>query len=74
MEEKDKNLNKQKSTGAVDSTAEYSGRSLKHWHIVSLWLIVYDIIVANGVYFLTLWLRYDCQYSQIPQDIQSSVA
>lgn len=39
---------------------------VKHWHLVSLWLIVYDLLVANGAYFVSLWLRYDCTFSSIP--------
>lgn len=42
------------------------GKILKHWHIVSLWLILYDLFVANGAYFLALWLRFDCRFSAIP--------
>lgn len=45
-----------------------SKKLLEHWHIVSLWLILYDIIVSNGAFFLSLWLRFDCRFSTIPQD------
>ena len=37
----------------------------KHWHIVSLWLALYDIIVANIAYFLALWVRFDCRITEI---------
>ena len=38
----------------------------EHWHIVAVWLICYDVIVAAGAYFVALWLRFDCRYSMIP--------
>lgn len=41
---------------------------LEHWHLISIWLIIYDIIVANGAYFLALWVRFDCHFSEIPSD------
>lgn len=54
--------------GKVDSNIETSKKLLEHWHIVSLWLIIYDLLVANGAYFLALWLRFDCQFSNISQN------
>ncbi len=41
---------------------------LEHWHIVSIWLILYDVFVANGAYFVALWLRFDCRFSSIPEE------
>ena len=49
------------------STTKSSRKFLEHWHIVSLWLIVYDIFVSNGAFFISLWLRFDCRFSAIPQ-------
>ena len=39
---------------------------LAHWHWISVFLAVYDIIAANGAYFLALWVRFDCDFSEIP--------
>ncbi len=39
---------------------------LRHWHVIILWLVLYDIVAVNGAYFLSLWLRFDCNVSQIP--------
>lgn len=39
---------------------------LEHWHKVALFLIIYDVAVVMGSYFLALWLRFDCRFSQIP--------
>lgn len=39
---------------------------LKHWHLINVFLMLFDLVAAGGVYFLALWLRFDCQYSEIP--------
>ena len=39
---------------------------LKHWQIIALLVVIYDVIVVNGAYFIALWLRFDCAFSQIP--------
>ena len=38
---------------------------LEHWKLVAVFVVIYDMIVANGAYFLALWLRFDCAFSQI---------
>ena len=38
---------------------------IKHWHFVTLVLLIYDIIAVNAAYFLALWFRFDCQISKI---------
>ncbi len=47
----------------IESNAEPVGSNslfrLKRWHKVAL-LILFDILVSNGAYFLGLWLRFDC--------------
>ena len=52
----------------ITKYAKRSKKVLEHWHIVSLWLIFYDVFVANGAFFLSLWLRFDCRFSTIPQE------
>ncbi len=56
----------------TDRQTKRTRRILEHWHIISLWLIIYDVFVANGAYLLALWLRFDCQFSHIPQEFLSS--
>jgi len=41
-------------------------RLFEHWHFVSICLLIYDIFVANASYFLALWVRFDCQFSELP--------
>ena len=36
------------------------------WYKTAILLVVYDAIAVNLSYFLALWLRFDCEFSQIP--------
>ncbi len=40
----------------------------ENFHIASILLVLYDIVMSAGAYLAALWIRFDCQYSQIPQD------
>ena len=41
---------------------------IKHWQVIALLVVLYDFVVVNGAYFLALWLRFDCAFSQIPKE------
>ena len=41
---------------------------LKHWQVVALYLMVYDFIAIMGVYSGALWVRFDCQFQNIPRN------
>ena len=41
-------------------------KSIKHWKIISVLLLFYDIIAIHSAYFVALWGRFDFIYSQIP--------
>lgn len=41
-------------------------KKVKHWHIITMWLIVYDVMAVILSYFAALWLRFDCHFSEIP--------
>ena len=43
-------------------------RLLEHWHFVSFCLVIYDLFATNAAYFLALWVRFDCHFSEIPYD------
>lgn len=45
---------------------------LEHWQIIAIYLAVYDAIAVNAAYFLALWIRFDCRYSEIPEMYLSS--
>ena len=40
---------------------------IKHWHLVTAFLMIYDIIAVNAGYFLALWFRFDCRVSNIQE-------
>ncbi|MBP5460923.1 MAG: polysaccharide biosynthesis protein [Lachnospiraceae bacterium] len=44
----------------------------EHWIGISLFLALYDIVVVAMSYFLALWLRFDCRYSEIPAEYLSA--
>ncbi len=41
---------------------------LKHWQVIALYMVIYDVIVVNLSYFVSLWLHFDAHYSQIPKE------
>ena len=43
-------------------------RKIEHWKVIAFYLIVYDIVTINLAYFIGLWLRFDLQYSKIPDE------
>ena len=60
------NVLKEKETRSPRRKARRS--PLEHWHIIALYLMVYDFLASNGAYFAALWLRFDCQFSMIPRE------
>ena len=40
---------------------------MEHWHWVNVFLMLFDLVVAVASYFLALWLRFDCEFSEIPE-------
>ncbi len=42
-------------------------KPLEHWQKIAVILAVYDAIVVNLSYGITLWFRFDLQFSQIPE-------
>ena len=41
---------------------------IEHWQIIALMLAVYDAVAVNLAYFLALWFRFDCMFSEIPRE------
>lgn len=39
-----------------------------HWHVITLYLMVYDMIAVCASYFLALWIRFDCRFQSIPEE------
>ena len=42
-------------------------RKIQHWHRIALLMMIYDVIVVNLSYFLALWFRFDCAFSEISE-------
>lgn len=59
----DENL---KMTSNNIDTPRKKKKVFEHWHFITLLLIIYDLAVGVGSYFLALWLRFDCRFSLIP--------
>ena len=41
---------------------------IETWHIKAIFLMAYDVMAINISYFLALWIRFDCKYSEIPAE------
>ena len=39
---------------------------IEHWKIIALGLMAFDYIAIHLAYFLALWFRFDCRFSEIP--------
>ena len=40
---------------------------IEHWQIINAGLVIYDILAVNAAFFLALWVRFDCMFSEIPE-------
>ena len=40
-------------------------KKIKHWHGIALLMMAYDMVAVNLAYFLALWFRFDCAFSEI---------
>lgn len=43
-------------------------QGLEHWQIITIFLMLYDFVSIVLSYFLALWIRFDCKYTQIPDE------
>ncbi len=59
---KDKNLDSNNS----NTTEKKKSKIFKRWQTVAVFLIIYDILAVTISYFLALWFRFDCNYTEIP--------
>lgn len=41
---------------------------IQHWHMIALYMSIYDAIAINLSYLFVLWLRFDARFSQIPKE------
>ena len=52
----------------MSSNGSSKKKLVKHWQIIVVYLVLYDIVMANLSYFLALWFRFDCVFSRIPPE------
>ncbi|MBQ8217633.1 MAG: polysaccharide biosynthesis protein [Oscillospiraceae bacterium] len=38
----------------------------EHWHFISIALALFDAVAVNASFYIALWMRYDCQFWDIP--------
>ena len=59
-----------KTMSASNNSSQERKKSgvIGRWHLVTALLIAYDLVVGAGSYFAALWLRFDCQYTEIPNN------
>ncbi len=66
MKDRSDRIHINNSAATIDEKGKRKHK-IQHWMIVSLYLIIYDIIAVNASYFSGLWLRFDLQFTHIPQ-------
>ncbi len=40
----------------------------EHWHLIAFLLVLYDAVAAACSYFFALWFRFDCRFTEIPEE------
>ena len=59
----------EKKKGVSENSAPQKNKfTLIHWQRIAVFLIIYDLLVVTGSYFMALWLRFDCRFSEIPYE------
>ena len=59
---------KKESIGNPQMPSRKASKIFEHWHMVAVFLVLYDIAAVVGAYFIALWLRFDCRFSEIPHE------
>ena len=55
----------EQKTAQRKKTLTIGGHVIEHWHIIAVFLAIYDFVAVCVAYFLALFLRFDGTYSQI---------
>lgn len=45
---------------------------LKHWQVITVYIMIYDMLAIAFSYLAALWLRFDCKFEAIPEDYLAS--
>ncbi len=62
------NMDKMNDTQKNGMEQRKRKKLFEHWQVIALYLMVYDIIAVNLAFFMALWIRFDLQYTQIPNE------
>ncbi len=54
---------KTQSTTSIESKKRFQ---LEHWQIVAIFLMLFDALSVIVSYFVALWFRFDCNFTDIP--------
>lgn len=65
---------KNDTVNASETLRERKASFFEHRNMVALLLLLYDLIAVAGAYFVALWLRFDCHFSEIPKEYLTSWA
>lgn len=50
-----------------EKTKIWEGK-IQHWHVISMWLMMFDVAAVCLSYFVALWIRFDCHFQEIPRE------
>jgi FlaA1/EpsC-like NDP-sugar epimerase len=62
------NMKKRQTPGQTAKPRKSILGLTEHWHMLNVFLVLYDLAVVTGAYFIALWLRFDCRFSEIPDE------
>ena len=57
---------KEKAQTVLDEGIKKNKFKFETWHIATIFLMIYDLLVMTGSYFVALLLRFDFNFEQIP--------
>lgn len=57
---------KEKTQTVLDESIKKNKFKFETWHIATIFLMIYDLLVMTGSYFVALLLRFDFNFEQIP--------
>ncbi len=56
-----------KQANEKEKTKRWEGK-IQHWHVISMWLVMFDVAAICLSYFAALWIRFDCHFQEIPRE------
>lgn len=65
---KDKPQSQHEDRELVQNDFGRHSKGLRHWQMIAILLALYDVVVSNGAYLFGLWVRFDFQFTRIPEE------